>query len=87
MFEFLKGVRDNAVHQKAVFLILSLEPGVVGARSDRSASSAGILLRADGYMIMPVFDADALAARIKKLQPAVPALQQCKTAEEKRQAE
>src|SRR5436190_15358797 len=52
MFEFLKGVRDNEIHRDAGFLILSLSPGEVGARVDRIATRAGMLLGADAYAVM-----------------------------------
>lgn len=87
MFEFLKGVRDNEVHRNASFLILSLNPGEAGARLDRNATRAGMLLGADDYAIMPTFDPSALIAHIKKLQPRVPMLQQSATPEEKRRSE
>lgn len=87
MFQFLKDVRGNEKHGKAAFLILSLEPGEAGARMDRSAERAGMLLGADGYLIMPVFEAVELVAQIQKLQPPIPALQQSTTTLEKREAE
>ena len=87
MFKFLKGVRDNETHHQAAFLILSLEPGAIGARVDRSTARAGMALGADAYSIMPVFDALELIAQIQKLQPDIPMLQQSATAEEKRLAE
>lgn len=87
MFQFLKDVRDNEKHGNAAFLILSLEPGEAGARMDRSTERAGMLLGADGYLLMPVFDAPELIAQIQKLQPRIPVLQQSTTTEEKRQAE
>ena len=83
MFQFLKDVRDNEKHGKAAFLILSLEPGEVGARMDRSTERAGMLLGADGYLVMPIFDAIRLVAHIQQLQPAVPMLQQSTTDKEK----
>jgi CheY-like chemotaxis protein len=76
MFEFLKGVRDSELHGDARFLLLSLHPGEVGARLDRSAASAGLRLGADAYLHMPVFDARELIAHIRQLQPRVPMLQQ-----------
>ena len=87
MFQFLKDVRDNERHGKAAFLILSLEPGTSGARMDRSTERAGMLLGADGYMVMPVFDAPELLAQIEKLKPSIPMLQQSTNAQEKREAE
>ena len=87
MFEFLKGVRDSAVHRNAKFLILSLAAGAVGARLHGSTASAAKALGADTYAIMPVFDPHELVALIKKLQPSVPMLQQSTTNEEKRRAE
>lgn len=87
MFQFLQDVRANERHGKAAFLILSLEPGEAGARMDRSTERAGILLGADGYMVMPVFDAPELLAQIEKIQPRIPMLQQSTTAKEKRDAE
>lgn len=87
MFQFLKDVRGNERHGKAAFLILSLETGETGARMDRSAERAGMLLGADGYLIMPVFDAPELVAQIQKHQPLIPMLQQSATAAEKREAE
>ena len=87
MFKFLKDVRDNDIHQKAAFLILSLEPGIIGAKLDRSTARAGIALGADGYLVMPLFDAAELITQIQKLQPDIPMLQQSATAEEKHLAE
>ena len=87
MFQFLKDVRDNETHRNTAFLIVSLEPGAIGARVDRSTARTGIALGADGYLIMPVFDAAELIAQIQKLQPHIPMLQQSTTAEEKHKAE
>lgn len=81
MFQFLQDVRANERHGKAAFLILSLEPGVSGAQLDRSTERAGMLLGADGYLVMPVFNAAELIAQIQKLQPAIPMLQQSATDE------
>ena len=85
-FAFLRGVRDNPAHRHTVFLFLSLEPGVAGARLDRSAASAGMALGADAYVVMPAFHAAELIAQIRSLQPQVPVLQTVPD-EEKRQAE
>ena len=87
MFKFLKDVRDNDTHKKAAFLILSLEPGAIGAQVDRSTARAGIALGASGYLVMPQFDASELITQIQKLQPDIPMLQQSATAEEKHLAE
>ena len=87
MFQFLKDVRDNTQHRNASFLILSLEAGASGARMDKTAERAGVLLGADGYLVMPVFDAPELILQIKKVQPRIPMLQQSVTETEKRQAE
>ena len=52
-----------------------------------STASAGLALGADTYVNMPVFDPQELVARIRKVQPSVPMLQQSSTAEEKRRSE
>ena len=87
VFEFLQQVRKNKTHGDAAFLILSLEPSATGVRIDRSTERAGMLLGANGYLVMPVFDAPELIAEIRKLQPSIPVLQQSATPEEKRDAE
>lgn len=81
MFQFLQDVRSSKKHGKVAFLILSLEPGISGARLDRSTRRSGMLLGADGYLVMPVFDAPALIAEIQQLQPAIPMLQQSRANE------
>ena len=87
MFEFLKRVRDSKVHGEAKFLILSLAAGALGSQLNASTARAGFALGADTYVSMPVFDPKDLVARIRKLQPAVPLLQQSATDKEKRLAE
>jgi len=87
MFEFLHGVRASKLHRNAKFLILSLEPGAVGARLRNSTATAGLALGADAYVDMPVFDPHKLVALINKLQPPVPVRQKSVTEEEKRRAE
>ena len=87
VFEFLKGVRENETHRHTSFLILSLHPGEAGARLDRSATRAGMLLGADGYLVMPSFDSLALIAHIEQVQPRVPMLQRDATSEEERRSE
>ena len=86
MFQFLKDVRSNEKHGKVAFLILSLDPSTLSARMDRSIERAGMLLGADGYLVMPVFDATELVAQIQQLLPAVPMLQQSATDQEKKDA-
>lgn len=87
MFEFLKRVRDSKVHGDAKFLILALATGAMGTLLHPSTARAGFALGADTYVIMPVFDPQELVARIRKLQPSVPMLQQSLTEEEKRRSE
>lgn len=87
VFRFLQDVRKNPTHKDTAFLILSLEPSATGVRVDLNAERAGILLGANGYLVMPVFDASELIAQIRKLQPSIPMLQQSATPEEKRGAE
>lgn len=87
MFGFLKGVRDSEAHRDAKFLILSLHDGVAGAQLDSSTARAGIVLGADAYVAMPVFDAHQLVAQIKKLQPSIPRLQRCSNEAEKHRSE
>ena len=87
MFKFLKQIRDHEKHGNVAFLILSLEPGAIGTRVDQSTARTGILLGADGYLIMPEFDPGQLIEHIEKLQPRIPKLQQSATAKEKREAE
>ena len=87
MFEFLKRVRDSKVHGDAKFLILALATGAMGTLLHPSTARAGFALGADTYVIMPVFDPQELVARIRKLQPSVPMLQQSATDKEKRRSE
>jgi CheY-like chemotaxis protein len=87
MFEFLRRVREREVHQDVSFLILSLAAGETGSRLDRSAARAGILLGADSYVIMPVFDPVVLLEHVRRLRPRVPLLQQSATEEEERRAQ
>lgn len=75
MFTFLTTVRESDSHRNAKFLILSLEPDAVAAQLARSTARAGLLLGADSFVVMPVFDPAELVAQIKRLQPLVPMLQ------------
>lgn len=76
MIEFLARVRANALHERTQFMILSLEPGPAALRLERSTAQAGIVLGANIFVYMPVFDPDALLAQIRKLRPEIPVLQQ-----------
>ena len=76
MFDFLHGVRKNEIHRTAAFMILSLEPTHTGSRLDRSAAAAGLLLGADAFVLMPVFDVDSLVQHLRRLQPEIPTLVQ-----------
>lgn len=86
MFKFLKQIREHEKHGNVAFLILSLEPGAIGTRVDKSTARTGILLGADGYLTMPEFDPGQLIEHIEKLQPRIPKLQQA-TPSDKRKAE
>jgi len=87
VFDFLKAVRAHPIHGDTMFLVLSLEPGASGARMDRSTARSAMALGANGYVIMPTFDARALLDQIRPLLPSVPMLQQSATVAEKEQAE
>ncbi|MES2639411.1 MAG: hypothetical protein V4850_07995 [Myxococcota bacterium] len=83
MFAFLRHVRAHSTHATSMFLILSLEAGTLGTFLDRSAARAGVALGANAYAIMPTFDALALLAHIRELQPDIPTLLQLETPDEK----
>jgi CheY-like chemotaxis protein len=83
MFAFLRHVRAHPTHATSMFLILSLEAGALGTFIDRSAARAGVALGANAYAIMPTFDALALVAHIRELQPGIPTLLQVETPDEK----
>ncbi len=78
LFDFLKRLRKDPEHTEAMFMILALEPGPMGARINASTERAGQLMGADAFISMPVFDAPALIAAIKRLLPRVPKLQKGK---------
>lgn len=80
IFEFLRQLRSSPLHQHSMFMILALEAGVIGVRTQQNASVeiAGRQLGADAFVSMPEFDAEQLIAEIKKLLPLVPALEQSK---------
>jgi CheY-like chemotaxis protein len=75
IFEFLKRLRANPVHEKSMFMILALEPGPIGVKLNAQVEIAGRQLGADAFISMPVFDAQQLIAEIKKLLPKVPWLE------------
>jgi CheY-like chemotaxis protein len=87
MFEFLKRVRDSEVHRNVGFLVLSLSASEVGARLDRTAARAGMLLGADSYLVMPVFHPGVLLAHLRQLRPRVPVLEQAARADEQLSAD
>ncbi len=84
VFSFLHRVRTDVRHRRSMFLILSLEPGASGARLDRTSARAAIVLGADAYVVMPLFDPDLLVSQIRELQPRVPALLDAGPAERQR---
>lgn len=57
-----------------MFMILALEAGVIGVRTQMNASVevAGRQLGADMFVSMPEFNAKQSVAEIKKLLPVVP---------------
>jgi len=75
VFEFLKQLKSNPIHQNSMFMTLSLAPGRAGTRLNDSIEKAGRLLGADAFVSMPVFDAEQLIAEIKLLLPSIPALE------------
>jgi len=75
IFDFLRRLRLDPSHEKTMIMILALEAGPVGAKFNATAEKTGQLLGADAFLNMPEFDAVQLIAEIKKLLPAVPALE------------
>lgn len=75
VFDFLKQLKSNPLHQNSMFMTLSLAPGPVGIRLNNSTEKAGRLLGADAFVSMPVFDAEQLISEIRLLLPLVPALE------------
>lgn len=75
LFEFLKRLRLDPVHEHTMFMTLALAPGPTGIKMNSSAEKAGRLLGANAFVSMPEFDAEQLIAEIKKLLPLVPALE------------
>jgi len=74
LFDFLDQLRKNPVHKNCSFMILSLEPGPAAERTELSTKRAGLLLGANAFVTMPVFDPIQLIVEIKKLLPPIPAL-------------
>lgn len=83
MFVFLNQVRGQPAHENIRFLILSLAAGTHGSRLDHATAEAGVVLGADAYQIMPVFDAPALIAHIRVFEPAVPTLRATTTGQQR----
>ena len=75
MFEFLRWVRNDPVHEKTMFMIIALEPGPTAKKLNESVENAGITLGANAFITMPTFDSVLLISEIKKLLPIVPALE------------
>lgn len=75
IFEFLRRLRSEPIHKDSMFLTLALEPGPMGLKLLASTEKAGVSLGANGFVSMPVFDAELLIAEIKKLLPQVPVLE------------
>jgi CheY-like chemotaxis protein len=75
MFEFLRQLRSNPCHKDSMFAILSLAPGISGAKTNSSTEQAGKLLGANAFINMPVFDPVQLIEEIHKLLPAIPWLE------------
>jgi CheY-like chemotaxis protein len=82
MFEFLRRLRKDLVHQDTAFMILALDPGSTGIRLNASVEFAGKTLGADAFIYMPVFDAARLIAEIKVLLPLIPALEKSRLEKE-----
>jgi len=76
MFDFLKQVRNNPIHKKSMFMILSLAPGPAGIVANSSTKAAGRLLGGNAFVSMPVFNAELLIDEVRKLLPLVPILEQ-----------
>lgn len=72
LFEFLKRLRSEPIHNDSMFMTLALAPGPIGVKLNDSIEKAGRFLGADVFISMPVFDATQLIAEIKKLLPLVP---------------
>ncbi len=75
MFEFLRRLRNDPIHQKTMFMIMALEPGPTAVRLNASVEASGKVLGSDAFINMPVFDAVQLVAEIEALLPVVPALE------------
>jgi CheY-like chemotaxis protein len=76
LFEFLGRLRKSPVHKNCMFMILALAPGPMAAKTNLSTERAALLLGADVFISMPVFDPIQLIAEIGKLLPRVPALEE-----------
>lgn len=72
LFDFLIRLRNHPRHRNSMFMILALEPGPMGIRTNAMVEIAGRSLGADVFISMPEFDAEQLLAEIKELLPPVP---------------
>lgn len=82
MFDFLRRLRNDPIHQKTMFLIMALEPGPTAVRLNASVEASGKVLGSDAFLNMPVFDAAQLVAEIEALLPVVPALEKSRLEKE-----
>lgn len=82
LFEFLKRLRLDPLHEDTMFCALALAPGPMGIKVQEYTEKAGRLLGADAFLSMPAFDAPLLIQEIKKLLPSVPVLEQERKEEE-----
>lgn len=76
LFDFLKRLREDPIHENTMFMTLALAPGYAGTKVNASTEKAGNILGANVFINMPVFDGPLLIAEIKKLLPSTPRLEQ-----------
>ncbi|MBK9206616.1 MAG: hypothetical protein IPL73_30240 [Candidatus Obscuribacter sp.] len=82
LFEFLKRLRLDPLHEDTMFCALALAPGPMGIKVQEYTEKAGRLLGADAFVSMPTFDAHLLIQEIKSSCRACLSLS--KSAERKR---
>jgi CheY-like chemotaxis protein len=74
VLEFLQRVKaPDSTHRNVVFVMLCVEPGQIGSVTNDLNARAGAMMGADEYLLMPVFDAEELMAKITPLLPPMPA--------------